>query len=248
MLLLKKWWIYLIFLTAVIIVLLLAIDSYLVFSVLNIQNDLTIKFYLENVIFYAVLGVLLLTILLVVTIVNSRSIFRELDKIAEISRQGTQPVHIHLKRLGALGAKISEINHNLDVFNIKKSLKISALTNLSNFLIDNLGLSVIILDGEGRVDKISPKFAEEMHLADKDFKDTFIEDIFNEIDTRTLINNLRHSKSVAVRTQLKPIAGANTEEIVLIFYPLTNSQNELTYCVGLRRNSHNNRNNNETNQ
>lgn len=232
MYLIKKWWLISIFIIAILIILFIAINGYHIFRLIANQEDLTIKFYIENIVFFALLGILLLLLLLSYTISKSRTIYRELDKIGEVARLSSQPLQHYLERLGILGAKISVINHHLDELNVKKTLKISALTNLNKFLVGRLAPRVIILDNEGKILNASQSVADYLISINAEWQGALVSQFFPDLDVYALLNNLRHTKSVTVRLQYQ--AGQDAESsAVIIFYPITDSQNGLAYCVGI---------------
>lgn len=243
MYLVKKWWLITFFLAAFLIVLMIAMDSYLIFRLLARQENLTLKFFIENIIFYTVLGLIALAGLAYLIFHRSTAIYRELDKIAEISRQGKQPVYLYLERLGELGNKISEINRQLDELNMIKTLKISALSKLYNLMAEKTNHLLIITDNGGKILAASKPMQKELSQVEKNWQGIALDKFLGGFDFGEMLNNLRHSKSVAVRAHLnfEPNPGP---DLVMTFYQITNSRNELSYCVGIRQSEAENNQNN----
>jgi len=234
MYLIKKWWLIISFIVAFLIVLMVALDSYFIFRLTVRQENLSLKFFVENIIFYTVLGLIALTGLAYLTFQRSKAIYRELDKIIEISHQGKQPVYLYLERLGELGLKISQINRHLDELNVVKTLKISALSKLYSFLVEKTNHYLLITDIEGKILAASKPVLSETSQIEKNWQGLPLDKFFGGFDFSEMLNNLRHSKSVAVRAHLnlEPIPGT---DFIMTFYPITNSRNELSYCVGLKQ-------------
>jgi hypothetical protein len=138
MLLVKKIHLYVIFFIVFLIILGFGINGYLVFSRLEPGPGLSAKFQAENFIYLIILATLILICLLIYLQLRSRNVFKELDKIIELSKVGSYSVGDHSRKLGDLGRKIDEINSRLEILNEMKSLKISTLYNLNNFIIDQI--------------------------------------------------------------------------------------------------------------
>ncbi|MDO9547428.1 MAG: hypothetical protein Q7J65_00485, partial [Candidatus Marinimicrobia bacterium] len=126
MFLISKFRVYLLYMFAVVAFLSIGIHGYLTFSEIEVGAALTLKYFAENFIYYVIVLLIVLTIIFVSTLVKSKNIFKELEKVIELSRQGKYSSGMQLKKLGRLGGKIIEINTNLNSLNEMKSLKISS--------------------------------------------------------------------------------------------------------------------------
>jgi len=233
MYLISKLRLYMIFAGFVVLIVLLTINSYFVFIKLNPEHALSAKYFAENIIFYTLIGLIILAILLANTISRHKDLLRELDKIVELSRQGTNSLQVQFKKLGLLGEKISEINGNLNSLNELKSQKISAQSGLVNSLLEKTDARLIITNAEGRILKVSNGLLDYLQVTEKRFANVFIDDLLTDIDPSQLINNLRRTKSVGVKSRLVAERERPVIDSVWAFFPIFNARSELVYCLGL---------------
>jgi len=233
MYLISKLRLYMIFAGFVVLIVLLTINSYFVFIKLNPEHALSAKYFAENIIFYTLIGLIILAILLANTISRHKDLLRELDKIVELSLQGTNSLQVQFKKLGLLGEKISEINGNLNSLNELKSQKISAQSGLVNSLLEKTDARLIITNAEGRILKVSNGLLDYLQVTEKRFANVFIDDLLTDIDPSQLINNLRRTKSVGVKSRLVAERERPVIDSVWAFFPIFNARSELVYCLGL---------------
>ncbi len=231
MFLISKGRIYLLFLCAVLAFLALGINSYFNFSRIGPGETLSLKFFAENFIYYTILIVLLLTIIFITIITKSKNICKELDKIIELSRQGKYSGGAQLKKLGILGGKIIDINSQLNLLNEMKSLKISSLSSTINFLLEKSKQSVLLLDAQGMVTKISRYLIEQSGMPEKDLINKYAEDIFEKFKYSNLIVELRKSKFSILESPMILDSMEEPINVNLVVYPIFNYKNEISNCI-----------------
>ena len=82
---------------------------------------------------------------------RSRSITKKLDRLIELSKIGDFSPELSMRTLGSIGEKITLLYFQLDALNEKRSTKISALSDLVEFLVVNLNLPILITDVTGKI-------------------------------------------------------------------------------------------------
>jgi len=82
---------------------------------------------------------------------RTQHISRELDKIIALNRNADFSPELSLKRFGRLGEKITLLYFGLNALNEKRSLKISALSELVHRLVVNMKAPFLISDVEGEI-------------------------------------------------------------------------------------------------
>lgn len=222
---------YFIFATVIILMTAAGIYGYLVFSGIEPEDQITLKFFAENFIFYTLLVMIFLIFLFVLTVVRSENIFRELDKVIELSRQGKYLSGNQLRKLGRLGDKIIEINAQLSSLNEMKSVKISSLSNTVNLLLEESVRPLILLDVQGKVSKVSKAVLEIFKIESKEITDLHVETIFPDFNFSKIQAELKQSKFVNLETKFKLDSFEKAVDVYLIVYPVLNYQNEVAGLV-----------------
>jgi transcriptional regulator with PAS, ATPase and Fis domain len=202
MFLISKYRIYFLFIFVVIVFILAGIYSYLAFTRINIENALSLKYFAENFLYYTIILLIITITIFATTVLKSKSIYKELDKVVELSRQGKYCSGDQLKKLGKLGGKIIDINSQLNSLNEMKSLKISSLSNTVNFMLDKSNLSVFMLDAQGLITKVSRKLLEDLQVKENDILNKFAENILDNFNYSNVINELKKSKYVILKSPL----------------------------------------------
>ncbi|MBN2601565.1 MAG: hypothetical protein JXR87_06205 [Candidatus Marinimicrobia bacterium] len=231
MFLISKFRIYLLFIFAVVAFLVIGIHGYLTFSEIEFADTLSLKYFAENFIYYIIVLLIILTILFISMLVKSKNIFRELEKVIELSRQGKYSSGTQLKKLGRLGEKIIEINTHLDSLNEMKSLKISSMSNLVNFLLEKSEIPMLLLDAQGMIIKISQYLVEQMGIGEKDLINEYAENIFDKFNYSIVMIELRKSKYITLQSPLMVESFEKPIDVNIVIFPIMNYKNELSNSI-----------------
>ncbi len=119
------------------------------------------KLYAELLLYLSILFAVLLAALYIFIFIRNKNILKELDKIIEMSAYNNFSPVQSLRRLAAIGEKIGQIYKNVSLISEKRALKISTLHNLTQFLLNNIALPVIVTDVRGAVIYLSKQFREK---------------------------------------------------------------------------------------
>jgi len=231
MFLISKFRVYMFYVFAVVAFLLIGFHGYLTFSHVEAGDALTLKYFAENFIYYGIVLLIILTVIFISTLVKSKNIYRELEKVIELSRQGKYFSGDQLKKLGKLGDKIIDINSQLNSLNEMKSLKISSLSNTVNFMLDKSNLSVLVLDAQGLISKVSRKLLEDLQIEEKDILNKFAEDILDNFNYSNVINELKKSKYVILKSPLIIETSNLRIDVNMVIFSIFNYRNDISNCA-----------------
>ncbi|MDO9548358.1 MAG: PAS domain-containing protein [Candidatus Marinimicrobia bacterium] len=231
MFLISKFRVYLFFLFAVLTILFIGIHGYLSFSEIEVGNVLSMKYLAENFIYYVIVLLIVLTIIFVSMLVKSKNIFKELEKVIELSRQGKYSSGMQLKKLGRLGDKVIEINTHLNSLNEMKSLKISSMSNIVNFLLDKAEAPMLLLDAQGMIIKVSRYLLEQMEISEKDLINKYAENIFDKFLYSSVMIELRKSKYITLQSPLMIDSFEKPIDVNIVAFPIINYKNEISNCI-----------------
>ncbi len=233
MFLVKKRWLLSILILAVLMIISLGINYYLSLSKITRGAESTIKLLSENFIYLTIIFVAVLIGFLIALFLKSNSVLKELDKIAELSRQGVAIPYGSLKRLGGLGEKIMVINSGLSRLNEVKSKKISSLSKINNFIFNIIDLRVFITDVNGQITKVSKGLLEYLDIERKTILDNNVDSILDDFNFSALAQELRRSQHVPIKRDIQVKPDVTPHEEYFVFYPIFNYQNKLANSLCL---------------
>lgn len=231
MYLISKLRIYSIYLFTLIVFIGYAVYSYIALTNISSEEVLSIRFFAENFLYFTLILIIIMTFVFLSTILKSRNIFKELDKVIELSRQGKYLSGNQLKKLGILGEKVIEINSQLNSLNEMKSLKISSLSNVINLLLEKSKLNIMLLDAQGQISKVSDQLLAELQIADKDIIGQYAENILENFSYSNVINELKKTKFVALKSPLNLDVMGQPADVNVVIYPILNYRNDVSGCV-----------------
>ena len=155
-------------------------------------------------------------------LLRSRDIYRELDKISDMTRYGNFSIAGSLGRIGPLGDRILQLNQRLTELNEMKSLRISSLAAINAFLLNNSRLAVLITNITGKITSVSTRCLEKLKKESAEVVGRHITEILPELDFQSSIATLEKQPG---ELELREMNNAPT------LYPVLNSRNELSYII-----------------
>jgi len=209
----------------------LGLQCYYFFIQLNPRDQLSIKYYAENLLFVAAALAVILILLFLWILSRSVSVYHELDKIADLAQTGNYAFGKQAGKLGTLGRYIISISAHLKQLNEMKSYKLSAQASLIKFLMDNTRLKLILFNAHGNIDDWSPVFLQEFDLDENDLRGKTIENLVDELNLPLLLSEMKMAKRFGIRKNISFTPGGLIYNRFLVFYPVFDLRNELS--VGL---------------
>lgn len=231
MIIINKFSLYIFTFIAGILILFLGVTSYFYLKDIPSVATLAVKYIAENFIFYAILFNIILFFLLWRITVKSTKILAQLDKIIELSKTGNYNVVEYLKKMGKLGEKINLILFQFTQLNLLKSLKISAQSNINEFLITKINVRLLILDIQGNILNISQPFLDSFGLAKDQLVNKNLKEFIQDLNFEQLLQDMKKER--------KPVLLANTiveikekkEIISLSFQPVADIKNNISNMI-----------------
>ena len=155
-------------------------------------------------------------------LLRSRNLFRELDKISDMTRYGNFSIGGSLGRIGPLGGKILQLNQRLIELNEMKSLRISSLLSINAFLLNNSRLALLVTDITGKISRASTRCLEKLKKEASEVVGKHLTEILPELDFQSSIATMEKQPGELELRELK-------ESPTL--YPVFNSRNELSNII-----------------
>lgn len=191
-------------------------------SIVAFASDSAGVFRAQQFLYLALLAFLVEGFLFLRTLLRSRNIQRELDKLIDITRfRGLSQVQ-NLGRLGPIGEQIHQLYDRLNALSERKTLKISSLSELTEFLMNNLSVPAAALTVDGKVCYVSRVLTERLKRARNELIDAKLESLAPGLSTADVVAELDRSHASIQR---------KGERSALTLYPIRNVANELAYIV-----------------
>ena len=108
-------------------------------------------------------------------------VLRLLDRIHELARLRGVPPENRLYRLGPLGERIATLLSTVDEVSAKRASKIFGLSSLAVFLIENVGVSLIVTDSRGIIRYVSDRYTDKAERRKSELLDAPIDSVFPEV-------------------------------------------------------------------
>ena len=172
--------------------------------------------------FVAVAVTLLLFLVFLWVAIRSLRLDREMDKVIELNRFQDFSPEMSMRKLGPLGKKITALYYQLNALNEKKSLKISAQSELVSFLVNNSDLPLAVTDVTGGILWVSPPFPDKVGKGKTEIVGNRIDTMLQDISIQNIIFEMGRLHGSLEKTSGK-------SEVTC--YPMHNRANDLSYLV-----------------
>jgi signal transduction histidine kinase len=176
----------------------------------------------ETVLYLSIVFAVVILLAFSLVLLRSRNIFRELDKISDMTRYGNFSIEGSLGRLGPLGEKILQLNQRLTELNAMKSLRISSLASINAFLLNNSRLALLVTDITGKITNASARCLEKLKKETGEMVGRYVTEVLPELDYQSVIGRIEKQRGELELSDLK-------ESPTL--YPVFNSKNELSDII-----------------
>ncbi len=210
---------------AIILLLIIIVSASGYFITINSADTVSMKYIAEKFLFF---GLILLTAFIaayIIIINSSRNIIRDLNKLIDILKMGQYDIDVQLKKRGEIGEKISIILRYILELNNKKTLRISTLHNIIEFMMTNSNQMIFITDINGKIIYTSKSVSESMKETEREI--TSIRDIYKDINLGNIISEISASgQSVIVETGTEKMKN-NTMRV----FPVYNAKRTLSMLI-----------------
>ena len=149
-----------------------------------------LRYQAEIFLFYFFVTAIVLITGFASLLIRVRNVDNKLDSLIEMSRYSDIYPAKHFVGLGPLGNRLRLLYRNINNLNIRKTMKISALANLNEFMMNNIKLPMLVTDVTGSILYSSSSFSEKINSTKGDLKFTKIDSIFPELNIPVLMLEL----------------------------------------------------------
>ncbi len=213
------------------LIIMLGVVNYLRLADIETYNIQLIKFYSENLLYLSIVSVIVLIMSVLIIHRGGIRVLKEIDKVTELSRYGRYYSGEYMKKLGRLGEKINRLFLELNRLNDMKSLKISSISNLNAFFLDNTHLHLFITDIEGTIQSCSRVLLDKLKIEVQDMRGKSFSDIINDLDFNDIVLELQRSRITLTREKVILTVGESSFQSQFVIHPIFNVKNELSNIV-----------------
>jgi Ni,Fe-hydrogenase III component G len=231
MIIVKKVVLYAAFFIMGALIIMLGVVNYVRLTNIGIDNIQLIKFYGDNLLYLSIVSVLILLVSVFIIQRGGIRVLKEIDKVTELSGYGRYYSGEYMKKLGRLGEKINRLFLELNRLNDMKSLKISAVSNINAFFLDNTHLHLFITDIEGTIQSCARVLLDKLKIEVQDMRSSNFSDFIKDLDFNELVVELQRSYKEVKREKVLLTAAENSFQSQFVFYPVLNVKNELSNII-----------------
>ena len=188
------------------------------------ETRLELKAKAESILYISLTGAVVILIAFITVSWRTLSLYRELDKLIELNKREDFSPELSMKKLGPIGERITLLYYSLNTLNERKTLKISGLSSLADFLMDNIDIPLLATDVQGYIRYSSRSLVESMELPRAELIGKNAEELFPDVPFRESVLELdRRNSSVELKELKDPVTLA----------AIRNRRSELSYVVWL---------------
>jgi PAS domain-containing protein len=199
-------------------VLYLAIRGYLEASRMSLPAQA------ETTLFLGIVFCLLILLLFAALLLKSFNVSRELDKQISLAQVGSVSVGESLRRLGPLGGKIRLLQAGVQELSQRRSLRISSLSGILDFLLNNTEVPLLVLDLAGGIEAVSRGFLERNKKQAGEVVGRHIAEVDPEVPFPEVVARMEREHAPA---------GQPGKES-LVYYPVYNGQSQLANLIAVQ--------------
>ncbi len=205
-------------------ILVLGIIGYRFFLSPESASRLGVKLTAERFLFIAVVVASFITLLFGATLVRSRNVSKEIEKMIEMTGSDDYKPDISLRKLGALGRQISRLYTRINELNRKLALRLGSQAALVSFLVGNMTQPVLVSNVLGQIQYISKGYVERKKINRSELLGTFVENLSSDIVTQSILSKVSTGHS-AIDLALEK------EKEQLTIHPIFNRNGDVSYLV-----------------
>jgi transcriptional regulator with PAS, ATPase and Fis domain len=231
MILVKKRYLFTLTLIFCLLVVFGEVKFFMAIQSINANTDLQLKYELENFIFATVVVVLLVSIFFVGFLRGSENVLKRMDRMIQLSEYGKHDISAHMEKLGAIGTKFNYLTYHLDDLNNKKSLKISSLSRIIDFLMDRSCEMLFLSDCQGKIIDYSKKLAQEFKLEEDNITGEDLNGFFVDTTFDKIFQDIAKRRSGFEKDKLLVKIGSIEKQTKPSFIPIMNSENQISNVI-----------------
>lgn len=205
---------------AVIVTLFLAAFGYR--SMAGPGSNSSLLFTAQTFLYLGILLSIVEIFLFIRAAVRSRDIERELEKLIETTRYLGPSNARKLRHLGPIGGQIERLYGEINDLSERRALKIGALSELAEFLMNNLQLAAVAATIDGTIVYASRSFLERTKRTRSETIDTDLGALVPDVSLEEVLIDLDRTRAAVER---------KSGRAPLEFHPIRNIENSVAYVV-----------------
>lgn len=203
-----------------------------------LQTNLEVKYEVENFIFASIMLFMIVIFFLVNLIRVSDNMLKKLDKMIELSEYGEHDISVHLKEMGVFGIKVNYLMFQQNRLNDIKTLKISSLSGVNNFLMERIGKMIFIVNRQGEVTDCSKRLEEQLKSDKGKLIGKNIDTLLKGANFEELFASLAEMRKPITKEGLEIEIDGKTSLRKAAFYPVINAGNEVSHMIAVIEDPH----------
>ncbi len=176
----------------------------------------------EEVLFVSLVVFAALIVIVFAAAGRTLYVSRELDKLIELSRLGDFSPEASVRKLGRIGEQIAMLYFRLNALNEKKSMKISAMSHLMDFLVANIGIPLFVTDVAGIIVYVSSQYTRRFNTERSEILRTSVSALLDEGSHEEVLMSMER-RNVSMERKV------NGKKATLI--PISNYARQLAYVI-----------------
>lgn len=205
---------------------------YIILNYVDFNNKLQIKLYSERLVFAGIIFSIIIIAIYIITVYKNTKVLKNLDKLIELSKYGNYEFKKELSKLGDLGDRIQTLFKQTTFMSEKKSYKISSMANLNNYLLENIGLNLVVCDVEGMIVNCSLSFYKKYKTEASDVLYRNIND-FRILNFKETVFDIDKNKQPIQHKKITMKLDEVEYKVDVTCAPILNLKNELSNVVFL---------------
>jgi hypothetical protein len=178
----------------------------------------------ETLLFVGIVACGLVLLIFAAALLRSFSLSRELDKLISLARAGSSSFEESLRRLGPLGGKIRLLQHQIQELSERRALRISTLSGVVEFLLNNTDLALLVLELTGRVEGASRSYLEHNKEKAGELRGRHIGELDAEVSFPEVLASMEREHG--------PVGQPGKDR--LVYYPVYNRIGQLANVVAVQ--------------
>jgi len=178
----------------------------------------------ETMLFLGIVFCLLILLVFAAMLLKSFAVLRELDKLISLAQTGSFSVEESLRRLGPLGEKIRLLQGRIQELSERRSLRISSLSGILDFLLNNTEMPFLVLDLTGTIEAASRSFLERRKKKAEEVIGRHIGEMDSEVSFPEMLAGMEREHAPS----------GQPAKDRLVYYPVYNKKLQLANIIAVQ--------------
>lgn len=178
----------------------------------------------ETMLFLGIVFCILILLVFATVLLKSFNVLRELDKLISLTQTGSGSIEESLRRLGPLGGKIRLLQGQIRDLSERRSLRISSLSGILDFLLNNSAMPLLVLNLTGTIEAASRSFLERNKKQAAELLGRHIVEVDPEVSFPKVVAGMEREHA--------PVGQPGKDR--LVYYPVYNKKLQLANLIAVQ--------------